>query len=103
MSFYSSLPEDARIGNQQLREVEAIQKRLKEDPKSQLIEKEKSVIQRAEKYQQYRNKFYQDDPDIDRDEFKTSRINWVRVRYKRRVFEIYNRRRFSSTTVKILQ
>jgi hypothetical protein len=27
-SFYSSLPEDARIGNQQLREVETIQERL---------------------------------------------------------------------------
>ena len=68
-SFYSSLPEDARIGNQQLREVEAIQERLKEDPKSPLTEKERSLIQRAEKYQQYRNKFYQDNPDIDKDEF----------------------------------
>ena len=57
-SFYSSLPEDARIGNQQLREVEAIQKRLKEDPKSPLTEKERSLIQRADRYQQYRNKFY---------------------------------------------
>ena len=69
MSFYSSLPEDARIGNQQLREVEAIQERLKKDLKSLLTEKERSLIQRAEKYQQYRNKFYQDNPDIDTDEF----------------------------------
>jgi hypothetical protein len=37
--FYSSLPEDARIGNQQLREVETIQKKLKEDPKFPLTEK----------------------------------------------------------------
>ena len=29
-------------------------------------EREKNMIQRAEKYQQYKNKFYQ---DIDRDEF----------------------------------
>ena len=36
-SFYSSLPKEAR--NQQLREVEAIQERLKEDPKSSLTEK----------------------------------------------------------------
>lgn len=43
-SFYSSLPEDARIGNQQLREVEAIQERLKEDPNSPLTEKEKKLI-----------------------------------------------------------
>ena len=69
MSFYSSLPEDARIGNQQLREVEAIQERLKKDLKSLLTEKERSLIQRAEKYQQYRNKFYQDNPDINGDEF----------------------------------
>ena len=68
-SFYSSLPEDARIGNQQLREVEAIQERLREDPKSPLTEKERGLIQRAEKYQQYKNKFYQDNRDIDRDEF----------------------------------
>jgi len=64
-SFYSSLPEDARIGNQQLREVEAIQERLREDPKSALTEKEKNLIQRADKYQQHRNKFYQDNPNID--------------------------------------
>ena len=69
MSFYSSLPEDARIENQQLREVEAIQERLKKDLKSLLTEKERSLIQRAEKYQQYRNKFYQDNPDINTDEF----------------------------------
>lgn len=64
--FFNSLPEDARIGNHQLREVETIQERLREDPNSPLTEKEKNMIQRAEKYQQYKNKFYQ---DIDRDEF----------------------------------
>jgi len=42
-SFYSSLLEDACIGNQQLREVEAIQERLKEDPNFQLTEKEKLI------------------------------------------------------------
>ena len=68
-SFYSSLPEEARIGNQQLREVEAIQERLKEDPKSPLTEKEKNMIERAEKYQQYKTQYYQNNPDIDRDEF----------------------------------
>jgi hypothetical protein len=68
-SFYSSLPEEARIGNQQLREVEAIQERLREDPKSPLTEKEKNMIERAEKYQQYKTQYYQNNPDIDRDEF----------------------------------
>jgi hypothetical protein len=49
-SFYSSLPEDARIGNQQLREVKSIQEQLKEDTKFSLTEKEKNLVQRAEKY-----------------------------------------------------
>jgi hypothetical protein len=66
-SFYSSLPEDAHIGNQQLREVLILQEQLKQDPRISLTEKEKSMIQRAEKYQHYKNKFYQDNPDIDRD------------------------------------
>jgi hypothetical protein len=68
-SFYSSLPEDARIGNQQLREVETIQERLRDDPNYRLTEKEKTMIQRAEKYEQYKNQFYQNNPDIARDEF----------------------------------
>jgi hypothetical protein len=68
-SFYSSLPEDAHIGNQQLREVLILQEQLKQDPSISLTEKEKNMIQRAEKYQQYKNKFYQDNPAIDRDEF----------------------------------
>ena len=67
-SFYTSLPEDAHIGNQQLREVKTIQEQLKEDPNFPLTEKEKNMIQRAEKHQQYKNKFYQNNPDIDRDE-----------------------------------
>jgi hypothetical protein len=60
-----------------LREVETIQKKLKEDPKFPLTEKERSLIQRADKYKQYRNKFYQDNPDIDRDEFK----NFIQIFY----------------------
>jgi len=68
-SFYSNLPEEARIGNQQLREVEGIQERLREDPKSPLTEKEKNMIERAEKYQQYKTQYYQNNLDIDRDEF----------------------------------
>jgi hypothetical protein len=68
-SFYSSLTEEARIGNQPLREIETLQNQLKQDPSISLTEKEKNMIQRAEKYQQYKNKFYQDNPDIDRDEF----------------------------------
>lgn len=67
-SFYSSLPEDARIGNQQLREVKTIQEQLKEDPKFPLTEKEKNLVQRAEKYEQHKNEFYQNNPDIDIDE-----------------------------------
>jgi len=67
-SFYSSLPQDARIGNKQLGEAEALKQKLKEDPKFQLTEKEKNMIQRAEKYQQSKNQYYQNNPDIDKDE-----------------------------------
>ena len=67
--FYSNLPEDARIGNQQLREVETLQEKLNQDPSISLTEKEKNMVQRAEKYKQYKSKFYQDNPDIDRNEF----------------------------------
>lgn len=69
-SFYSNLPEEARIGNQQLREVETLQEQLKQDPSISLTEKEKNMIQRAEKYQQYKNQFNQNNlnPDIARDE-----------------------------------
>ena len=66
--FYINLPEDARIGNQQLREVETLQEQFKQDPSISLTEKEKNMIQRAEKYQQYKNEFYQNNPDIDRDD-----------------------------------
>jgi hypothetical protein len=52
-----------------LREVETLKQQLKQDPSISLTEKEKNMIQRAEKYQQYKKKFYQDNPDIDRDEF----------------------------------
>ena len=65
-SFYNSLPAEARIGNKELREIETLQQQLKQDPSISLTEKQKNMIQRAEKYQQYKNKFHQ---DIDKDEF----------------------------------
>jgi len=52
-----------------LREVEAIQERLRENPNSSLTEKEKSLLQRVEKYQQCKTQYYQNNPDIERDEF----------------------------------
>jgi len=67
-SFYSNLPEDARIGNKQLREVETLQQQLKEDPSFSLTENQKDLLQRVEKYQQYKQEFYQKNPTIDRDE-----------------------------------
>jgi len=66
-SFYNSLPEDARIGNEQLRQVKSLQEQLKQDPSISLTEKEKRMIQRAEKYQQYKTKFYQDTPFLNFD------------------------------------
>lgn len=67
-SFYSNLPEDARIGNKQLREVETLQQQLKEDPSFSLTENQKDLLQRVEKYQHYKQEFYQKNPTIDRDE-----------------------------------
>ena len=58
-SFYKNLPKDARMRNQELRLVESIQNRLKQDPKSPLTEKEKNLLQRAQKYGKYKNKFDQ--------------------------------------------
>lgn len=67
--FYTNLPENARIGNQQLREVESLQKKLDEDPCISLSEKEKSLLQRADRYKQYKSEFYQDNPGIDKNKF----------------------------------
>ena len=69
-SFRSSLSEDARMSNSQLREVEMLQEQLKIDSNFQLTDKDKSLIQRAEKYKHHKNQFNQNnpDPDIARDE-----------------------------------
>lgn len=67
-SFYLSLPKEARIGNQQFRETEALRQKLKQDPNFQLTEKEKVLLQRAEKYKEYKDKFYQNNPDSAQDE-----------------------------------
>lgn len=56
-SFHRYLPKEARIGNQQLREVEILQEQLRQDPSLSLTEKEKDLIQRAEKHQQYKDEF----------------------------------------------
>ena len=68
-SFYSSLPQDARIENQQLREAEVLKAQLEVDPNFQLTDKEKNLIQRAKTYQEHKLNFEKNNPDIDRDEF----------------------------------
>ena len=67
-SFYSKLPNDAKISHSQLREVEMLQEQLKRDSNFQLTEKEKSLIQRAERYQQHKEEFYKNNPHIFDDE-----------------------------------
>ena len=67
-SFYQTLPEDARIGNKQLREAEALNQKLKEDPKFQLTDNDKNLIQRAEKHQQHKLDFDKNNPHISEDE-----------------------------------
>jgi len=67
--FYTNLPENARIGNQQLREVASLQEKLDKNPCISLTEKEKSLLQRADRYKQYKTEFYQDNPGIDKNKF----------------------------------
>lgn len=43
-------------------------KQLNDDPSFSLTEKQKDLIQRVENYKQYKNQFYQNNPDISRDE-----------------------------------
>jgi len=68
--LYSQLPNDAKISDSQLREVEMLQEQLKTDSNFKLTDKEKSLIQRAEKYKHHKNYLNQNnpDPDIARDE-----------------------------------
>jgi hypothetical protein len=51
-----------------LREAEILKAQLEVDPNFQLTKKEISLIQRADKYQQYKNQYYQNNPEIDKDE-----------------------------------
>jgi len=67
-SFYSSLPEDARIGNHQLREAEALKQKLMKNPVFPLTEKQNNLLERAEKYQQCKDDFYQNHPEMEKDE-----------------------------------
>ena len=67
--FYKNLPEDGRISNKQLRDVEAIKNRLKENPNFLLSDKQKNLVKRAEKFQHYKAKWNTENQDIITDEF----------------------------------
>jgi len=67
-SFYSKLPNDAKISDSKLREVEMLQEQLKTDSNFQLTDKEKSLIERAERYQQYKQEFSKNNSKIFDDE-----------------------------------
>ena len=60
-SFYSSLPEDARISNQQLREVEDLKTELEADPNFELTDTQKKLMERADKYYQWKTNFDEND------------------------------------------
>lgn len=66
-SFYTSLPENARMGNQQLHEVEAFKSDLERNPDLRLTEAQKNLMERAERYEEHKTKFYQNNPDVARD------------------------------------
>ena len=59
-SFFSSLPKDARIGNKQLREAELIRDELQKNSNQTLTEKEKALLERAERYYELKEQFYQE-------------------------------------------
>lgn len=67
-SFYLTLPEDARLGNRQLREAEMLQEQLKVDSNFQLTDKEKSLLERAQKYETHKKEFYKNNSDLFNDE-----------------------------------
>ena len=56
-SFYSSLPEDARISNEQLREVEDLKTELEVDPNFELTDNQEKLLKRAENYQRHKTEF----------------------------------------------
>jgi hypothetical protein len=51
-----------------LREAEALNQKLKEDPKFQLTDNDKNLIQREEIYQQHKLDFDKNNPHISEDE-----------------------------------
>lgn len=67
-SLHNNLPEDARMSNKQLREVESLNHRLGEDPNFELTEKETKLMQRAQKYERHKNEFDQNNSNIANDE-----------------------------------
>ena len=62
------LEESGKISFLDENSLELLSYKVREDPKYPLTEKEKNLLQRAEKYKEYKEKFYQNNPDIDRDE-----------------------------------
>lgn len=65
----SNAPNEAKISNNQLREVERLKKQLKTNSNFQLTNKEKRLIERAEKYQEYKQQFSENNPNMFDDEF----------------------------------
>ena len=51
--FYSTLPEDARVSNKQLREAKEIKFKLQRDPEYQLTKQQTDLLTRVNKHEQY--------------------------------------------------
>jgi hypothetical protein len=67
-SFYSNLPNYAKISNKQLDEFEMLQEQLKTHSNFQLTDKQKNLIERGEKYLQHKQEFSKNNPKIFDDE-----------------------------------
>jgi len=61
-SFYHSLSPDAKITKEQLQEVKML--KLKRDSNYKLTEKEERLLKREEKYQQHKQEFFKNNPNI---------------------------------------
>ena len=57
-----------RIGNKQLREVASIKAELENNFNKTLTEKERAIIQRAKRYFELQEQFYQNTTSLERDE-----------------------------------
>ena len=56
-ALYRDLPDDAQISNKGLRAYEILQEQLKQDPSTSITKKEQQLIERVNRYNDFKDKF----------------------------------------------